>query len=93
MAIVTPPKILREKLGDDGVDALVDLVNKANENEKEDIIVLVEEKFEKKLMETKTELLVKIEQTKSDLIKWMFVFWVGQTGIIIGIILTLLKAK
>ena len=93
MTIVNPPKVLREKLGDDGVDALVALVNMANDKQKDDVLIFTEEKFEKRLTEVKSDLELKIEQTKSDLIKWMFIFWVGQTGIIIGIILSMLKAK
>ncbi|MEW6201125.1 MAG: hypothetical protein AB1546_04065 [bacterium] len=74
MAILTPPKILREKLGEDGVDALVELVNKANEKQKEDVLEFIEQKFERRLAEV-----------KSDLIKWMFIFWASQIGIIIGL--------
>ncbi|MEW6200787.1 MAG: hypothetical protein AB1546_02350 [bacterium] len=124
MAILTPPKVLREKLGEDGVDALIDLVNKANEKQKEDVLVfveekfegrltvteekfegklsimeekfdnrlsLVEEKFERRLSEVKSELELKMERIRTDLIKWMFIFWVGQTGVIIGLVLTLFK--
>lgn len=102
MTILTPPKVLREKLGEDGVDALVDLVNKAGEKNKEDVLVFVEEKFERRLTETKTDLEVKIAEvktdleikiagvnvkiaeTKADLIRWMFIFWIGQICVILG---------
>jgi len=67
MAIVTPPKVLREKLGDDGVDALVELVNMSNEKQKEDVLVFVEEKFERRLTEVKTGLEEKIYEFKTDL--------------------------
>ncbi|MEI7500378.1 MAG: hypothetical protein WCK84_07995 [Bacteroidota bacterium] len=29
---------------------------------------------------------VKIEKTKAEIIKWMFIFWAGQTSIMIGIL-------
>jgi hypothetical protein len=29
---------------------------------------------------------VKIEKTKAEIIKWMFIFWAGQTGIMVGIL-------
>jgi len=34
---------------------------------------------------------VKIEKTKSEIIKWMFIFWAGQTGIMVGILALFLK--
>ena len=29
---------------------------------------------------------IKIEKTKAEIIKWMFIFWAGQTGIMVGIL-------
>ncbi|MEI6580364.1 MAG: hypothetical protein WCN92_13010, partial [Eubacteriales bacterium] len=34
---------------------------------------------------------IKIEKTKADIIKWMFIFWAGQTSIMIGILALFLK--
>ncbi len=34
---------------------------------------------------------VKIETTKSEIIKWMFIFWLGQIGVLTGIIFAMLK--
>ena len=104
MAIINPPRELREKLGEAATDALVTLINQANEKQKEDILVFVEEKFERRLAEVKVELGdriaevrvelgARIEQTKSEIIKWMFIFWVGQIAVIAGLLFTLLKNK
>ena len=49
MEILTVPRVLREKLGNDGADSLIDLLNKANIKLKEDVLVFVEEKFERRL--------------------------------------------
>jgi flagellar motor switch protein FliG len=75
MAIITIPKILREKLSDEGADALVEIVNKADERQKEDIIKLVEEKFERRLAEVEARI-----------IRWMFVFIFGQFWAIVGVL-------
>jgi hypothetical protein len=63
MAVLSLPRPLREKLGDDGADALVDLLNKVNGETRADIITLAEEKFERRL--------VAVEAT---LVKWMLIF-------------------
>ncbi|MEW5946117.1 MAG: hypothetical protein AB1742_07965 [bacterium] len=62
---------------------------------------VLEEKFERRLAEeiakvrvelgekisgVKSELEVKIAQTKSEIIKWMFIFWAGQIGVITGLL-------
>ena len=51
MPIITVPKALRDKLGEDGADALVELVNQSGQQHKEDILEFVEEKFERRLSE------------------------------------------
>ena len=51
MAVITVPKVLREKLGEDGADTLVELLNLANQKVKEDVIELSAEKFERRLTE------------------------------------------
>jgi hypothetical protein len=106
--ILTVPKVLREKLGEEGTDALVELINQANGHTKTDVLGFVEEKFERRLSEEVAKferrlseevakfdrrlseevarLDVKISEVKADLIRWMFIFWVGQLGAILGIL-------
>jgi len=102
MAVVTVKKPLREKLGDDGAEALVELINEAQKETQNNVIKFVEEKFEKRLSEelakvrveiaeVKTELIERIEKKHSDTIKWMFIFWVGQIGAILGILFAFFK--
>ena len=104
MPIVSVPKILRAKLGDDGAEALVEFFNEAQEanSPKEEIIEIVEEKFERRLSEEMSKLRVEMAEMKSelnnkmgsmraDIIKWMFVFWVGQIGVMIGILFAFFK--
>lgn len=120
MAIINPPKELREKLGDAGTDALVALINQASEKQKEDVLVFIGEKFEGKLSfleekferrlaeeiakvrielaEVKSDLEVQIAgvrtevaQAKSKIIKWMFIFWVGQLGVITALLFAFLR--
>lgn len=38
------------------------------------------------LANAKAELEIKIEKTRSDIIKWMFIFWAGQIGALIAIL-------
>jgi iron-sulfur cluster repair protein YtfE (RIC family) len=113
MPVITAGRPLREKLGDDGVDSLIELINQSRSEQKNDILEYVAEKFERRLSEeisglkvdmlekistvevklekTKAELLAEIAKAKAELIKWMFIFWIGQLGAILGILFTFFK--
>ena len=139
MPIITIPKILQERLTEEGAKALVDILDKVEEqgtshaleineerfekrltieiaNVRSDIKVLgerfdkkleneiagvkadikvLEERFDKKIdtsiAHLRTELKTDIANTKADLIKWMFLFWIGQVATIIGILLVFFK--
>lgn len=108
MPLITVPKSLREKLGDEGSDALIEMFNQAQAGQKADIIEVVEEKFERRLTEEisgvnhrieqlraelkednaslRAELSEKISSSHANLIKWMFIFWVGQVVTILGVL-------
>jgi len=69
---------------------------------RKDAIVLAEERFERRLTEETGKLnqkiteecgklRVEIEKSKSDIIKWVFVFWIGQIGVLSGILFVMLK--
>ena len=77
--------ILRSKIGEAEAKTLVEFVEQK-----------VNETFDSKKDELATKidisyLEVKIEKTKAEIIKWMFIFWAGQTGIMVGILALFLK--
>ena len=43
-------------------------------------------RLEVKIERLKSELETKIEKTKTELIKWMFIFWAGQIGVLLAIL-------
>ena len=55
----------------------------------------MEEKFEKRLAEeigkVRVEIAEKIAETKTFLFRWMFIFWVGQIGVLTGILFAFFK--
>jgi len=71
MPIVTVGKPLREKLGDEAVESLMELINLSQTEQKNGILEFVEEKFERRLSEeiskTRVELIQKISETRADL--------------------------
>lgn len=135
MAIISIPKLLREKLGDEGTDALVHVLNENEKELKSSVIEFAaqrfeqtltreiagvrvelaesekrfdkrlteeiagvrvelaesEKRFDKRLTEEIADLGGRIDKSKSDTIKWMFLFWIGQIGVVLGFILTVFK--
>lgn len=84
MPLVTVPKALRHRLGEDGADALVALINAASDHNKADVLAFVEEKFERRLSQEVAKLDVRISELRADLVRWMFIFWVAQLGAILA---------
>ncbi len=68
MAVIAIPKSIRDILGDEGSDDLVEIFDKVSEDKKNNIIVFVEEKFERRLTEETSRLDKRIseEVTKLD---------------------------
>ena len=92
MSLVMVPKILRDKLGEDGTEALIHLLNASNEMAKNAAMESSENSFVKKLSEVKVdiasvkaELSKEIASTRADVIKWMFLFWAGQVAVMVGV--------
>ena len=92
MSIIAIPRVLQEKLTDEGASALVEILDKVENRSQVYTVETVELKFEKHLTEEITRLEKKIESTRADLIKWMFIFWIGQFASIVGILTAILFA-
>lgn len=103
MEILAVPRVLRQKWDDDVVDAVIDLINKSNSRLKEDTLSFVEDKFERRLTEEMakvnqritdeiSKVNQKISESHANLIKWMFIFWIGQIGMMLGILFAFFKS-
>lgn len=119
MPLVAVPRGLREKLGDDGVDGLIQIVSEVEKEARRDSLIIAEERFERRLteeisklrqemverfaqMDTKFEtrfaqieakfetkfaqMEAKMSSFKTEIIKWMFLFWIGQIAVIAGLL-------
>jgi len=98
VGIIAIPRILREKLSDDGAEALVDVINKAEGNSREDTLKFVEEKFERRLSAETGKLRLEISEvrneilkTRAEMIKWMFIFTFGQFWAILSVLFVFFK--
>jgi len=106
MSVITLPPVLQDKLGRDAAQALVELINESQADFKVDVIEIREERFETKLTREISDLRVEmiqrmadletrlthlIESGRSETLKWMLIFWVGQFAVLLGILFAFFK--
>ena len=81
------PAPVREKLGDAGSDGLVTMFATAHRMAMESVdrtVREMEDRFEHRLNERLSDL-------RFDLLKWNFLFWIGQLAALIGILSFMLR--
>jgi len=94
--------ILKNRFSEEEASTLIEFVESKTEqtvNQKKDVFATKEDihkletttksdihKLEIALKEDILKLDVKISETKADLIKWMFLFWIGQTAAVLAIV-------
>jgi len=72
--------LLSDKLGSDITEAIFKYIDNKTERSVENTIQSLATKQD--IMDVRKE----VAETKSDLIKWMFIFWVGQVGVTLAIL-------
>jgi hypothetical protein len=99
-------RALREKLGDEAMADLRVVIDNAGRQWREDVLSVSAERFERRLAEeigalridmAKEFAAIRVEMaslawsTRADVLKWSFLFWIGQFAAITGMMAFLLK--
>ncbi len=82
---------LKDRIGEEGtrviIEAFDEVADKGHTNlATKDDLLKVETKLANKIDKVELTLRSEIEKSKSDLLRWMFIFWASQIGIIIALI-------
>lgn len=85
VGVILFPEVLRQKLGDDGAHALVDVINSSLQKAGQTLNETSTERLERRLSEVKADLELRMSNIRADLLRWMFIFWVGQVGVTIAL--------
>ena len=102
MAPMRTPAALRERLGEEATGALVEMVDLAGREWRNDVLNDAVGRFERRLTEEVGKLRVEMVQMKMDLqqdiaaarvdiLRWSFVFWIGQVAAVMGLFAFVLK--
>ena len=86
------PLVLRERLGDEGTLGLLDVFERKGREWREDVLNVAADRFARVLAEETGTLRVQIANLRADLLKWSFLFWVGQVAAIAGLLAFMLRA-
>ena len=81
--------LLSNKLGNDTTEAMFKYIDNKTERSVEATIKTLATKDD--LANVKHELSKEISEVKADTIKWMFIFWIGQVGATLAIIMLYLN--
>jgi hypothetical protein len=77
-------EIFKARLSEPEAAAILEYIDEKTEKkyeEKKDILATKED-----IMKLREEMRVEMREIKSDMIKWMFIFWIGQLAAMIAII-------
>lgn len=81
---------LRQRLGDDGTEALTDMVFTATQEWRDDVLAAAERRLETRLTHELSTLRVEVTRElaamRVEILRWSFVFWISQVGVITGLL-------
>ena len=98
------PTALRERLGTTASFELVEMVDSAGSQWRDDVLNETIERFERRLTEEvgglrvemahlKMDLRQDIAAARVDILRWSFVFWIGQVAAVIGLVALMLRMR
>jgi len=82
---------LRERLGDEGTLGLLDLFVQAGREWKDEVLASASDRFARTLVEETGKLRVLIAEQRAELLKWSFIFWIGQVAAMAALLAFMLR--
>ena len=107
MAVGRVPQAVAERLGKEGTEGLLTLLASAKAEWKDDVVTTAVERFERRLTTEISSLRVDmtreiaalrqdftrdLSSVRVELLKWSFLFWVGQVAAIAGLLAFMLRS-
>jgi len=103
MQVTSVPAALRDRLGYEATSDLIDLLEISNLEWRDRVLSVVTERFERRLTQEISALRLEFHDglaalrgematTRVELLKWSFLFWVGQVAAIAGLLAFMLRS-
>ncbi|WP_353683491.1 hypothetical protein V4D30_06325 [Thermodesulfovibrio sp. 3907-1M] len=92
MPVLSLPKSVRERLGEDAAEAFIEFLKEFEKEIKDDLATRRDIKeIEARIREVEANIEVKLAQFKIEIIKWVAGFLIAQTAILAGVFAGLIK--
>ena len=91
MEPTTVPLELRGSLGEDASFELLTMFHSAGHAWSDEVLMLTTERFERRLADEIGKLRLDIVTTRVELLKWSFLFWIGQVAAMAGLLAFMLR--
>jgi hypothetical protein len=89
------PAALRARLGDDGTFGLIETLETERKEVGEQVLATATDRFERRMAEEfarfRQDVVQELSTTRLDMLKWSFVFWVGQVAAIAALLSFMLR--
>jgi hypothetical protein len=85
------PPALAIRLGHDGAREFTELLDAEQQIWSERVLTIVTERFERRLIDETAKLRVELARDRFEVVKWMFLFWLGQLAAMTAIMSFLLR--
>ncbi len=80
MDIEHVPPALQERLGPPATLALLSAINAGGRQWKDEVMTSAADRFERRLVDVDTGLRLRMSEMETRLLRWSFVFWIGQVA-------------
>lgn len=80
------PAALRAHLGDDATFGLIELLETERKDWSHQMLSTATDRFDRRLAEEMSSLRNEMATTRLDMLKWSFVFWIGQVAAMAGLL-------
>jgi hypothetical protein len=84
------PAALRTQLGNDATFGLIELLETERKEVSQHVLAMAGDRFERRMAEEfarfRQEVVHELANTRVDMLKWAFVFWIGQVAAVAGLL-------
>jgi hypothetical protein len=85
------PPALAMRLGHDGAREFAEMLDVEHQAWSERVLTIVTERFERRLIDETSKIRVELARDRFEVVKWMFLFWLGQLAAMTAIMSFLLR--
>ena len=85
------PPALTMRLGHEAARELIEVLDSAQLTWSQQVLTVVTERFERRLLDECAKLRIEMAKDRFELMKWMFLFWLGQVAAIAAMLNFMLR--